>query len=106
MSIPGAYSVIIGGMDRGINYDALVEFIRNNPQFRYILAYESGRRIYDQVSDCDSCVYVDDLAAAVEKARAITPAGRACVLSPAAASYGYFKDFEERGEKFKELVGV
>jgi UDP-N-acetylmuramoylalanine--D-glutamate ligase len=49
---------------------------------------------------------VDDLAAAVEKARAITPAGRACVLSPAAASYGYFKDFEERGEKFREMVGL
>ena len=65
-----------------------------------------GRRIHEQVSDCDSCVYVDDLAAAVETARTITPAGRACVLSPAAASYGYFKNFEERGEKFKELVGV
>ena len=106
LAIPNAYSVIIGGMDRGINYDALIEFIRKNPQFRYILAYETGRRIYEQVSDCDSCVYVEDLAAAVETARAITPAGRACVLSPAAASYGYFKNFEERGEKFKELAGV
>ena len=105
-SIPNAYTAIIGGMDRGINYDVLIDFIKANPQFRYILAYESGRRIYEQVSDCDCCVYVDDLAAAVETARKITPAGRACVLSPAAASYGYFKDFEERGEKFKELVGV
>ena len=105
-AIPNAYSVIIGGMDRGINYDALVSFIRENPQYRYILAYESGRRIYEQVSDCDSCVYVDDLAAAVETARRITPAGRACVLSPAAASYGYFKDFEERGEVFRQLAGV
>ena len=30
--------------------------------------------------------------------------GEACVLSPAAASYGYFKNFEERGDKFKEFV--
>ena len=93
-------------MDRGINYDALIEFIKKNPQFYYILAYESGRRIYEQVSDCKSCVYVDDLAAAVETAKRQTPAGRACVLSPAAASYGYFKDFEERGEKFREMVGL
>ena len=106
LSIPNAYSVIIGGMDRGINYDALIEFIKKNPQFYYILAYESGRRIYEQVSDCKSCVYVDDLAAAVETAKRQTPAGRACVLSPAAASYGYFKDFEERGEKFREMVGL
>lgn len=106
LSIPNAYSVIIGGMDRGINYDALIEFIKKNPQFCYILAYESGRRIYEQVSDCKSCVYVDDLATAVETAKRQTPAGRACVLSPAAASYGYFKDFEERGEKFREMVGL
>lgn len=105
-SIPGAYSVIVGGMDRGIDYSALVQFIRENPQYRYILAYESGKRIYGEVSDCGWCCLVEDLAAAVAEAKRITPAGRACVLSPAAASYGYFKDFEERGNVFRELAGV
>ena len=30
--------------------------------------------------------------------------GKALILSPAAASYGFFKNFEERGRRFKELV--
>ena len=37
-------------------------------------------------------------------ARNRTPKGFACVLSPAAASYGYFKDFEARGDAFKQYV--
>ena len=105
-AIPGAYSVIIGGMDRGIDYSALVSFIKEHPQYRYILAYETGRRIYASVSECDWCCLVEDLEQAVATAKRLTPAGRACVLSPAAASYGYFKDFEERGEVFRALVGV
>ena len=37
-------------------------------------------------------------------AKEVTAKGKACVMSPAAASYGIFKNFEERGEVFKKLV--
>ena len=47
---------------------------------------------------------VEDLKEAVEPAKKVTPKGSICLLSPAAASYGYFKNFEERGEKFEEYV--
>ena len=49
-------------------------------------------------------VYVSELFEAVQAAASVTPSGSACVLSPAAASYGYFKDFEDRGNRFKEMV--
>ena len=41
---------------------------------------------------------------AVKTAKEVTKPGKACVMSPAAASYGIFKNFEERGAAFKELV--
>ena len=37
-------------------------------------------------------------------AKKLTQGGKACVLSPAAASYGYFKNFEERGDAFQAIV--
>ena len=45
-----------------------------------------------------------DLYAATERAQKLTLAGEACILSPASASYNDFKNFEERGRVFKELI--
>ena len=47
---------------------------------------------------------VGDLKNAVAVAKRVTAKGKICLLSPAAASYGIFKNFEERGEVFQKLV--
>ncbi len=103
-SIPNAGTVLLGGMDRNIDYGILTAFIREHPQYSYILMYKSGARIYREVADLPYCRYCEDLQGAVKLAREITPAGKACILSPAAASYGYFKNFEERGDVFQQLI--
>lgn len=103
-SISNVHTVLIGGMDRGINYDKLIEYIKKNKHIIFIFSYASGRRIYQLVSDCKNCYYAIDLKEAVRLAKQLTSNGKACVLSPAAASYGYFKNFEERGAVFKEYV--
>lgn len=103
-SVENTGSVLIGGMDRGIDYTELIEFIRGCKRVQFICMYESGRRIYEQVKELENVHYVVDLEEAVKCAKEITPKGGACILSPAAASYGYFKNFEERGNYFKKLV--
>lgn len=108
-SLKNAKTLLIGGMDRGIDYTVLEKFIPNHAEYIYICMYESGKRIYDAVKDGGiqenyPIYYVEDLEAAVMKAKELTPAGSACILSPAAASYGYFKNFEERGDVFAALV--
>lgn len=103
-SFPEVKTVIIGGMDRHIHYDILIDFIKAHPAYVYILSYESGKRIFSSVEGQPGCYYVEDLASAVALAKRKTPAGGACMFSPAAASYGYFKDFEDRGNAYKRLV--
>ncbi len=110
-SVPAVGSILIGGMDRGIDYDDLIGFLSSHPVPHIILMYATGRRILDEIrahypdfSGPERLLYVDTLAEAVAQARALTRPGEACVLSPAAASYGIFRDFEERGEVFRELV--
>lgn len=103
-SVKNAYSVIIGGMDRGIDYSLLIEYVKAHAEYCYIFAYESGKRIYDTIGSGEGRYYVEDLEAAVKLAKEKTPKGKACILSPAAASYGYFKNFEHRGEVYAELV--
>ena len=105
-SLKHAKTLLIGGMDRGIDYSILERFIGSNRQYNYILMYESGKRILENVSEHENVFYEKDLKAAVELAKKITKKGEACILSPAAASYGYFKNFEERGDEFKRLVNT
>lgn len=108
-SLKNAKTLLIGGMDRGIDYTVLEEFIPAHDEFIYICMYESGKRIYDAlrekgVSNDYPLYYAENLEEAVAKAKEVTPKGCACVLSPAAASYGYFRNFEERGDVFAALV--
>ena len=103
-SVQNVYTLLIGGMDRHIDYDVLTEFIREHEELYYIFMYESGQRIFKDVEHYPNCVTVADLKAAVAEAKRVTPVGRACILSPAAASYGYFKNFEERGDVFAKLA--
>ena len=103
-SIPNSRTILLGGMDRNIDYSLLTEFIRAHGEYNYILMYKSGERIFKEVSDLPCCHYRADLRGAVELAKELTPAGSAVILSPAAASYGYFKNFEERGDVFQQLI--
>lgn len=97
-----ADTVIIGGMDRGINYDILVDFLNGGSVNNIICLPDSGYRIADMLN-ADLYVFkVKDMVEAVHKASEVSK--YCCVLSPAAASYGFYKDFEERGNHFKELV--
>ncbi len=106
-SIPDARTILIGGMDRGIEYDKLIRFILEHSEYNYICMYASGKRIYDTdvISSLPYTFYEEDLESAVRHAEKITDRG-AIVLSPAAASYDHFKNFEERGNCFRKLIVI
>lgn len=110
-SVPDVGSVLIGGMDRGIEYDDLISWLSRDPVPHIILMSATGKRIYQEIQEKypdfhapERLLLVDTLQEAVAAARRLTPPGSACILSPAAASYGIFRNFEERGDVFRDLV--
>ncbi|MCR5477679.1 MAG: UDP-N-acetylmuramoyl-L-alanine--D-glutamate ligase, partial [Lachnospiraceae bacterium] len=104
-SIPGVRAILIGGMDRGIDYGILEDYMRAHPDREFICMYATGNRICKELCALPENVHqVENLDEAVAEALRVTKPGDGIVLSPAAASYGYFKNFEERGEVFKGLV--
>ncbi|MDO5107946.1 MAG: hypothetical protein Q4D39_06695, partial [Coriobacteriaceae bacterium] len=50
-SIPNAATLLVGGMDRGIDYSLLTAFIEKHPEYRFICMYASGKRVYDTVAE-------------------------------------------------------
>ena len=110
-SIRNIGTVLIGGMERGIDYSRLIDFLLTHHVDNVIFMYDSGKRIYETIRQADpehratsGFVYRQTLEEAVRYARKVSKPGQACVLSPAAASYGVFKNFEERGNEFRRLV--
>lgn len=99
----GADCLILGGMDRGISYDVLGEFLNTGVVETVILLPDSGRRIARLITN-PKVVVIE--AENMEKAVALAAktARRRVILSPAAASYGFYRNFEERGTHFKKLV--
>jgi UDP-N-acetylmuramoylalanine--D-glutamate ligase len=95
--------VILGGRGKNESYAPLAEALEEGD--RAYLIGEAAPEIAAALGHAD-VPYVDcgDLATAVaEAARAASP-GDIVLLSPACASYDQFRDFEERGERFKRLV--
>lgn len=110
-TLKDADTVLIGGMDRGIDYQELIQYLSHSPVPHIILMEATGKRIYEEISRSypkfhrpERLVLTKHLEDAVKQAKALTRPGRSCVLSPAAASYGIFKNFEERGDVFEKLV--
>lgn len=108
-SLPETDTVLIGGMDRGISYQPLLEYLAASPVPHIILMSDSGKRIMEEAASYPDTLrqrmlYAADLPEAVALAKQITEKGKICLMSPAAASYNVYQNFEKRGEHFLTLA--
>ena len=99
-------TLIVGGNDRGVNQNGLIEFLMKSNVRNIICLPKTGEYIFEKIvnSKKHNTIMVTTMEEAVEYAKKVTTKGSICLLSPAASSYGYFKNFQERGRIFKELV--
>ena len=95
-------TLITGGKDRGIDYSSLVNYINNSNITNIICMPESGYKFEPLITK--KTYKVEELKDAVILAKKITKKGSICLLSPSAASYNQFKNFEEKGDFFQKYV--
>jgi len=96
-------TVIVGGMDREVSMAELVEFLKQDKTRNVVCMPETGREIAEGVGS-EKAIMVETMEEAVKVSQERTMRGKSCLLSPAAASYGRFKNFEEKGDLFQRLV--
>ena len=99
-------TLILGGFDRGIDYQPLVDFLKENPIPNLVFVGAAGRRIHSatQPFSHSATLIEDDYTKIVPWCAEHTPQGGIVLLSPAAASYDTFKNFEHRGDFFREQI--
>jgi len=98
--------LLLGGFDRGISYDALADFLARNKAIQPMLTGEAGNRIGQLLharNHHEFTMYFT-LEEAVAFVKHNAKPGDVCLLSPAAASYDQFRNFEQRGDLFRALV--
>ncbi len=111
-SFPQKVILIAGGYDKHIPYDALGPEIVEHVK-ALLLTGDTAEKIKAATLAAPGCregrpeiLDCADLKDAVERARALAGPGDVVILSPASASFDRFRNFEERGNTFKDLVNA
>lgn len=99
-------TLIFGGMDRNIDYDNFIDFLSKCNISNLIGLPDTGHKICNILKDkCNkNIILVDTIDEAVDEADKYTKKDHVCLLSPAASSYNKFKNFEEKGNYYKNVI--
>lgn len=98
-------TLIFGGQDRGIDYSDFISYLNKSSIKNFICMPTTGYKLAELLDESKHNIYkIESLEEAVKCAYEVTQDGKCCLLSPAAASYEAFKNFEEKGKKYKEYI--
>ncbi len=97
-------NLILGGLDKNLNYDEL--FIKMPKNIKNIAIFGQNRdKIAFSASKCNYNYKIcDTLEESVKYLFSVAKKGECVLLSPASASFDQFSNFEERGNLFKKIV--
>ncbi|MDE7344614.1 MAG: UDP-N-acetylmuramoyl-L-alanine--D-glutamate ligase [Alistipes sp.] len=95
---------IAGGTDKGNDYEPLKQFARQKVRTLVCMGLDNAKLVGEFSGVVPEVVSTDSLDAAMKAAKAAARPGDVVLLSPACASFDLFKNYENRGELFKQWV--
>jgi UDP-N-acetylmuramoylalanine--D-glutamate ligase len=99
----GGVHAILGGSLKGVGFEGLRRAVAERCRACYLIG-EAAERLENDLAGAAPLRRCGDLEKAVAAASAAASPGEVVLLSPACASYDQFRDYEERGERFRALV--
>ncbi|MPM09446.1 UDP-N-acetylmuramoylalanine--D-glutamate ligase [bioreactor metagenome] len=106
-AFPETETIILGGFNRGIDYSELIDFLLKSDILNIVLMGSVGEVIGAALESRKSrfrIFHAEEMQQAVNYAAENTSPGKVCLLSPAAASYDKYINFEYRGDDFRKCV--
>jgi UDP-N-acetylmuramoylalanine--D-glutamate ligase len=95
---------IVGGVDKGNDYKVLMPLVREKVKAIICLGMDNSKIKYAFGNVVDLIVETYAMSEAVKVAYKIAERGDTVLLSPACASFDLFKNYEDRGNQFKEAI--
>ena len=101
---------LLGGFERGVDWSNYIDYVKNQTPNALVCMGQNGPVIFRDLQNAGVApsrgLYLcDRLPAAFDQALEVTPKGGLVLLSPGAASFPEFTDFEHRGNVFSKLAG-
>jgi UDP-N-acetylmuramoylalanine--D-glutamate ligase len=96
--------LILGGQDKGNDYNEIMELVKEKVKAIVCMGIDN-KPIHDAFDGVvENIVDTQSAKDAVNAAYALAEKGDAVLLSPACASFDLFKNYEDRGQQFKDAV--
>ena len=95
---------IVGGVDKGNNYEELFSFINEKVKAIICLGVDNEKLIKTFGNMVDVIIETQFMSEAVKIAYKVAETGDNVLLSPACASFDLFENYEDRGRQFKDAV--
>jgi len=95
---------IVGGVDKGNDYDSLLELVQENVSSIVCLGNDNAKIIETFSDVVDEIVETSSAYEAVTSAYRLAKKEQTVLLSPACASFDLFESYEDRGKQFKRAV--
>jgi UDP-N-acetylmuramoylalanine--D-glutamate ligase len=96
--------LIMGGVDKGNDYDELMPFVREKVKAIVCLGVDNTKIINAFNNVVDVMVETTSMSEAVQLAQRLAEKGDSVLLSPACASFDLFENYEDRGQQFKQAI--
>jgi UDP-N-acetylmuramoylalanine--D-glutamate ligase len=103
-SMEGQTVWIVGGVDKGNDYSSLLPLVREKVKAIICLGVNNDKIIESFSPVVDLLVETQSMSEAVKMAHQLADKREYVLLSPACASFDLFKNYEDRGNQFKEAV--
>ncbi|WP_209388698.1 UDP-N-acetylmuramoyl-L-alanine--D-glutamate ligase [Chryseobacterium sp. RR2-3-20] len=95
---------IVGGTDKGNDYTEVEDLVKRKVKAIVCLGIDN-QKIIDFFKDKKELIYsTSSMQEAVEVSKSLAKSGDTVLLSPCCASFDLFKNYEDRGQQFKEQV--
>ena len=95
---------IVGGVDKGNDYSALMPLVREKVKAIICLGMDNTKLKETFGNAIDLMVETFSMEEAVKVAYKVSERGDSVLLSPACASFDLFENYEDRGNQFKESI--
>ena len=95
--------IILGGRGKGLDYSELIPEVEKYAK-KTIITGENAKEIYNAISNATDSEIIEDFEEAVLRGKRYAEEVGTLLLSPASTSFDRFRNYAERGDRFKDIL--